>query len=132
VEAQWLMLQQDQADDFVIATGIQHSVRDFVNHAASCMGVELAWQGEGEEEHAVVSSSPEAHKGLQPGDVIVRVDPRYYRPAEVETLLGDASRARDKLGWSPRTTFEEMVEEMVESDLRSAREEALIHSTRQT
>jgi len=132
VEAQWLMLQQAEADDFVIATGIQHSVRDFVSHAANFVGVDLEWQGEGEQEHAVVTANPGEQEGFKTGDVVVRIDPRYYRPAEVETLLGDASRAREKLGWSPTTTFEEMVEEMVASDLRWAREEALIHSSRQS
>lgn len=109
VEMQWLMLQQDEPEDFVIATGIQYSVRDFVDAAASELDMTIEWQGEGVEE-----------TGSLDGKAIVRVDPRYFRPTEVETLLGDATKAREKLGWQPKITFGEMVAEMVREDLRSA------------
>ena len=130
VEAQWLMLQHDEPVDFVIASGKQYSVRDFVNHAAESMGLELEWAGSGPEERGIVARSENDDLEFRPGDTIVRVDPRYYRPAEVETLLGDASLARDKLGWVPRTSFEELVREMVQTDLRLAREESLIDRDR--
>jgi GDPmannose 4,6-dehydratase len=132
VEAQWLMLQQDKPDDFVIATGVQHSVREFVEHAVTCMGLSLAWEDDGEAEHAVVSDASREYPGIKVGDVIVRIDPRYYRPAEVDTLLGDASRARESLGWTPKISFEELVAEMVEYDLRAAGEESLIRTSRQS
>ena len=125
VEAQWLMLQQDEPEDFVIATGEQHSVRDFVNAAARCMGVELEWRGSGSDEYGVVAAAPEDCKA-KVGDKIVAVDRRYFRPAEVDTLLGDASKARDQLGWTPKTSFDELVAEMVEKDLERARRDALV------
>jgi GDPmannose 4,6-dehydratase len=125
VEMQWLMLQQQQPEDFVIATGIQYSVRDFVNAAAAELGMTLEWKGKGLEETATVVA-PGHHDGAKPGQVIVRVDPRYFRPAEVETLLGDASKAHAKLGWKPRTTFEQLVQEMVQSDLDATRKYALV------
>jgi GDPmannose 4,6-dehydratase len=112
VEAQWLMLQQPTPEDFVIATGEQHSVREFVEAVAEVLGFRVTWRGRGVEEEGI---NPETNK------VIVRVDPRYFRPAEVETLLGDAGKARKKLGWEPRTSFLELVREMAESDLRLAR-----------
>ena len=115
VEMQWLMLQQDEPEDFVIATGVQYSVRDFVDAAAKELGIEISWSGEGVEE-----------TGSSKGRVIVRVDPRYFRPTEVETLLGDASKAKTKLGWEPRTTFEELVSEMVREDLKSAERDELV------
>ena len=115
VEMQWLMLQQDEPEDFVIATGVQYSVRDFVNAAAQELDMKIEWQGEGVDE-----------TGSWDGKVIVRVDPRYFRPTEVETLLGDASRARDKLGWQPKITFEEMVAEMVREDLQSAERDEVV------
>lgn len=115
VEMQWLMLQQDQPEDFVIATGVQYSVRDFVNVAARELGLQIEWSGEGEAEIGSVDSRP-----------IVRVDPRYYRPTEVETLLGDASKARDQLGWTPKITFAELVAEMVREDLKSAERDELV------
>ncbi len=125
VEMQWLMLQQDQPDDFVIATGFQYSVRDFVNAAAAALGLGLSWQGHGLEETAIlVDAGP--YNGAKPGQAIVRVDPRYFRPTEVETLLGDASKAHAKLGWKPGTTFEELVKEMVQSDLDATRKYALV------
>lgn len=109
VEMQWLMLQQDQPEDFVIATGIQYSVRDFVNAAAKELDIQIRWEGRGEHE-----------KGFdQNGKCIVAVDPRYYRPAEVETLLGDATKAKEKLGWTPKITFENLVKEMICADLHA-------------
>jgi GDPmannose 4,6-dehydratase len=125
VEAQWLMLQQPQAEDFVIATGVQHSVREFVDAAASELGITLAWQGCGTEEHAVVSAAV-GDSASKIGQRIVAIDPRYHRPAEVETLLGDASKARDKLGWTARTPFADLVREMVQSDLKHAQRDALV------
>jgi GDPmannose 4,6-dehydratase len=115
VEAMWLILQQDQAKDYVVATGEQHSVREFVELAASFLGMSITWEGVGSEERGID----------QNGKVIVAVDPRYYRPTEVETLLGDATQAKRDLGWKPRTTFRELVKEMVETDLRSAEKDAL-------
>jgi GDPmannose 4,6-dehydratase len=125
VEMQWLMLQQEKPEDFVIATGIQYSVRDFVNATADELGMTLAWQGEGLKETAMVVD-PGPHGGPAPGQVIVRVDPRYFRPTEVETLLGDASKAHAKLGWKPATTFGQLVKEMVSSDLDATRKYALV------
>jgi GDPmannose 4,6-dehydratase len=125
VEMQWMMLQQDKPEDFVIATGIQYSVRDFVNAAAAELGLTLSWQGQGLEETASIADAG-PHRGAKPGQVIVRVDPRYFRPTEVETLLGDATKAHTKLGWKPRTTFAELVREMVQSDLDATRKYALV------
>lgn len=125
VEMQWLMLQQAQAEDYVIATGQQHSVRDFIEHAAAELGVRLQWQGSGIDEHGVVDTAP-ADSALRPGQRIVAVDPRYHRPAEVETLLGDASKARERLGWTPRISFGELVTEMMRSDLDLAHRDALV------
>jgi GDPmannose 4,6-dehydratase len=125
VEMQWMMLQQATPEDFVIATGQQHSVRDFVDHAARALGLQLSWVGKGVETCAFVEDAGE-HPGLRKGQVIVRVDPRYFRPAEVETLLGDASKAREKLGWEARTPFDTLVREMVSCDLAAARKYALI------
>ena len=116
VEMQWLMLQQEQPEDFVIATGVQHSVRDFVNAAAEELGIKLRWEGEGVDE-----------KGYDvEGKCIVAVDPRYFRPTEVEILLGDSTKARKKLGWAPKITFGELVAEMVREDLKSAERDELI------
>jgi GDPmannose 4,6-dehydratase len=125
VEMQWLMLQQDEPEDFVIATGVQYSVRDFVNAAATEMGILLHWQGEGEKECGIVDD-PGSHHGLVRGQVIVRVDPRYFRPTEVETLLGDASKAHRKLGWKSSTPFSQLVREMVQADLDATRKYALV------
>ncbi|SFH17761.1 GDPmannose 4,6-dehydratase [Nitrosospira sp. Nsp14] len=122
VEMQWLMLQQDQAEDFVIATGVQYSVRDFVNAAAEELDMHMNWSGEGIDEIGTVSSDP----GNQASGVIVRVDPRYFRPTEVETLLGDPSKAKEKLGWVPTTSFSELVREMVREDLKSAKRDELV------
>ena len=130
VHMQWLMLQQAQAEDFVIATGVQHSVREFVQRAAAELGVSVAFKGEGEQEigvvTAVVQTQGEQRAKCKPGDVIVRVDPRYFRPTEVETLLGDPAKAKAKLGWVPTTTFEELVREMVEADYTSAKRDSLV------
>lgn len=117
VEMQWLMLQQHQPEDFVIATGVQHSVRDFVTQAAAELGLAVTWEGQGIEE-----------RGLVDARCIVRVDPRYFRPTEVETLLGDASKARARLGWIPRTPFAELVAEMVREDLKSAERDELVRT----
>ena len=120
VEMQWLMLQQDHPEDFVIATGVQFSVRDFVNAAAKELGMAILWEGSGVDEvgYWLVEG--------QKGDAIVRVDPRYFRPTEVETLLGDPTRAHQKLGWKPKVTFQELVSEMVREDLRSAERDELV------
>ena len=115
VEMQWLMLQQEHPEDFVIATGEQHSVRDFVNAAATKLSMTISWRGKGVDEVGSVG-----------GKNIVKVDPRYFRPTEVETLLGDASKARKKLGWTPKISFEELVTEMVREDLKSAERDELI------
>ena len=116
VEMQWLMLQQDKAEDFVIATGVQYSVRQFVETAAKELGIQITWQGKELDEVGVD----------QNGKVIVRVDPRYFRPTEVETLLGDPTKAKEKLGWVPKTTFHELVAEMVREDLKSAERDELV------
>ena len=130
VAAQWLMLQHEEPLDFVIASGEQHSVRDFVNAAAAGMDLELEWQGSGQDECAVVAWSEREDLRFRAGDVVVQIDPRYYRPTEVETLLGDASKARELLGWIPSTSFEDLVDEMVTTDLRLASEEALLQRHR--
>ena len=128
VEMQWLMLQQEQAEDFVIATGKQYSVRDFVRLAAGELGIEIAFSGEAEGEIGTVSKLHSSQSRCRVGDVIVRVDPRYYRPTEVETLLGDPSKAAEKLGWRPRTSLEEMVGEMMRSDYNIALRDGLMNS----
>lgn len=125
VEMQWLMLQQEQAEDFVIATGVQHSVRDFVNFAAAELNVTLDWHGSGVDEYATIATAPE-ECAAKPGTKIVAVDPRYFRPAEVETLLGDPTKAREKLGWVPKTTFAELVQEMMAEDLKAARRDSMV------
>jgi GDPmannose 4,6-dehydratase len=127
VEMQWLMLQQDKPEDYVIATGMQYSVRDFVNAAAGELGMTLAWSGKGVEETAIVVD-PGPHEGAARGQVVVSVDPRYFRPTEVETLLGDPRKAHEKLGWKPATSFNELVREMVQSDLNASRKYALVRS----
>ncbi|MGY6214907.1 GDP-mannose 4,6-dehydratase [Methylolobus aquaticus] len=125
VEMQWLMLQQTQPEDFVIATGVQYSVRNFVDAAAAELGVELDWAGEGENAHGIVAKAS-GDTPLKPGQVVVRVDPRYFRPTEVETLLGDPAKAREKLGWTPQISFPELVAEMMREDLKSARRDSLV------
>lgn len=125
VEMQWLMLQQDQPDDFVIATGEQHSVREFVERAGAELDIGIAWQGEGVDEVGKVTRVPDG-SALREGQTIVAVDPRYFRPAEVETLLGDPTKAKERLGWTPKISFEELVREMVAGDLSIARRDALV------
>ena len=126
VKMQWLMLQQDTPEDFVIATGIQYSVRQFVEATAGVLGIKIKWEGAKEQEVGIVESVSDQCKSLKPGDVIVKVDPRYYRPTEVETLLGDPSKAKEKLGWVPEISFEEMVKEMTENDLNIAKRDSLL------
>ena len=126
VEMQWLMLQQDKAEDFVIATGVQYSVRQFVSFAAAELGVEVKFEGDGVSEVGVVASVTGDKAKVKVGDVIVRVDPRYFRPTEVETLLGDPTKAREKLGWTPKTTLAELVAEMVNADYTAAKRDALV------
>jgi len=126
VVAQWLMLQQEQPDDFVIATGKQYSVRDFVVAAAAELGITLRWEGVGVDEIGIVVSVDRADSPLKAGQTIVKVDPRYFRPTEVETLLGDPTKAKTVLGWEPKITFAEMVAEMVRSDLDTARRDSLV------
>jgi GDPmannose 4,6-dehydratase len=130
VRMQWMMLQQDHAEDFVIATGKQISVREFVAMTAREAGITLEFTGTGVAEIATVVSVTDASKApaMKVGDVIVRVDPRYFRPAEVETLLGDPAKAKEKLGWEPEITVEEMCAEMVASDLDTAKQHALLKS----
>ncbi|MBT9247641.1 GDP-mannose 4,6-dehydratase (plasmid) [Gemmobacter fulvus] len=124
VRMQWLMLQQDAPEDFVIATGVQHSVRDFVTWAATDLGVTLRFEGNGVEEVAVAESvTGDLAPGIRASDVVLRIDPRYFRPAEVNTLLGNPAKARAKLGWSPQITAREMCAEMVAADLMLARQE---------
>jgi len=126
VEMQWLMLQQEQPEDFVIATGVQYSVRQFVEFAAKEVGVTLTFEGEGVNEIGVVSKVEGDLARCRVGEVIVRVDPRYFRPTEVETLLGDPSKAKAKLGWVPTTTLPELVKEMMLADYTAARRDNLI------
>ncbi len=126
VEMQWLMLQQEVADDFVIATGVQYSVRQFVDFAAQELGITLAWTGANAEEIGTVAGITGKEAKCKVGDVIVKVDPRYYRPTEVETLLGDPTKAKVKLGWVPKTTLQELVVEMVQADYTSAKRDALV------
>jgi len=126
VEMQWLMLQQEQAEDFVIATGEQHSVRDFVDAAAKELGMEIRWEGEGVDEKGYWLNRHSDSNQQSIDNLIVSVDPRYFRPTEVETLLGDPKNAREKLGWYPKTTFEELVAEMVREDLKEAQKDDLI------
>ncbi len=129
VEMQWLMMQQEQAEDYVIATGRQYSVRHFVEVAARELGIEIAWQGSGVNEYGIISSMiGEKCAGASVGQTIVAVDPQYFRPTEVETLLGDAGKARERLGWTPQTSFEAMVQEMVAHDLDTARRLKLLRS----
>lgn len=133
VEMQWLMLQQDGPEDYVIATGEQHSVREFVEYAARELGFNIQWKGSGVNEVGIVAGQKRGKRKeereddkLKMGDVIIKVDPRYFRPTEVDALLGDASKAREKLGWSPKITFNELIKEMVAEDLDLARRDAMI------
>ncbi len=137
VEVQWLMMQQDQPEDFVIATGLQYSVRDFVNAAAEELGMKIRWAGKGKDEIGYLATPPQNPIACAPSppegegwgegeNPIVRVDPRYFRPTEVETLLGDATKAREKLGWTPKVSFQELVAEMVREDLKAAERDELV------
>lgn len=127
VRMQWMMLQQDEPDDFVIATGVQYSVREFIVWSARELGIELEFEGKGVDERGIVAAvSGDKAPEVKVGDVIVRVDPRYFRPAEVETLLGDPTKAKDKLGWVTEITAQEMCSEMVAEDLKAARRYALL------
>jgi GDPmannose 4,6-dehydratase len=124
---QWMMLQQDKPEDFVIATGVQYSVRQFIQWSAEELGITLKFEGTGVDEVAMVESiSGDKCPALKPGQVIMRVDPRYFRPTEVETLLGDPAKAKEKLGWVPEITVQEMCREMVAHDLAEARRMALL------
>ncbi len=126
VDMQWRMLQQEQPEDFVIATGVQYSVRDFVRAAAAELGITVRFEGSGVDEVGIVDHVDSREMRLEAGQVILRVDPRYFRPAEVETLLGDASKAQEKLGWKPATSFQALVKEMVRADYQAARRDALV------
>lgn len=127
VRMQWMMLQQDSPDDFVIATGLQYSVRDFINWSATELGITLRFEGKGVDEIAIVAAiSGDSASALSIGDIILRIDPRYFRPAEVETLLGDPTKAKEILGWTPEITAQEMCAEMVQEDLKSAKRYALL------
>jgi GDPmannose 4,6-dehydratase len=126
VRMQWMMLQQESAEDFVISTGRQNSVRDFVVMAAREIGVELEFSGKGKEEIGTVTNVGEQIPGIKKGDIIVRVDPLYYRPAEVEELLGDPAKAKAKLGWVPEITVEQMITEMMATDMEKAKQHALL------
>ncbi len=124
IEMQWLMLQQNEAEDFCIATGEQYSVRDFVNAACEEIGINIRWQGDGIDEIGIWTN-PHSEKGESAEKTIIAIDPRYFRPTEVESLLGDASKAKEKLGWTPKTTFKELVAEMAITDLREAKRDQL-------
>ena len=129
VRMQWMMLQQDSPDDFVIASGEQRSVREFVILSARKLGIELKFEGDGVDEIGIVSSvSGESAEMVNEGQVIVRVNPRYFRPTEVEELLGDPTKAREKLGWEPEISLEEMCEEMVSNDLQESKRSRLLIS----
>ena len=130
VEMQWLMLQQDKPEDFVIATGVQHSVRDFVNAAAAELGIQLRWEGTGLQEKGIVDNillreTEQQIPRIAPGNVIVCVDPRYFRPTEVDSLLGDPTKAESLLGWKPQTSFKSLVSEMMHADFEEAKRDVL-------
>jgi len=125
VEAQWMILQQERPDDYVIATGEQYSVRDFIEHAVENLGIKIGWEGSGIDEIGRVIENDD-DSGPQAGDIIVRIDARYFRPTEVETLLGDASKARKELGWQPRISFGQLVKEMINEDLEIAQRDAIV------
>jgi GDPmannose 4,6-dehydratase len=132
VEMQWLMLQQEKPDDFVIASGMQHSVRDFVERAAGELGINLRWEGEGVDEVGIVDSFAASQSPvgdilkIHEGQIIIKIDPRYFRPTEVESLLGDASKAKRELGWEPKISFDALVKEMVLADLEVSKRDALV------
>ena len=128
VEMQWLMLQQDSPEDYVIATGEQYSVRQFIEWSAKEVGLKISFKGNGVNEEGVVEKvSPDADTNIKEGDVIVKVDPRYFRPAEVDSLLGDSSKAKQKLGWQPKTSVKKMCSEMIAEDLKTARKNAFLN-----
>ena len=127
VRMQWLMMQQEQPEDFVIATGVQYSVRQFIGMSALELGISISWEGTGVEEKGIVDGiNGNNAPGLKVGQIIVAIDPRYFRPAEVETLLGDPSKAKEKLGWVPQITLQEMIKEMVACDYDEAKKHALL------
>jgi len=127
VRMQWLMLQQQAPEDFVIATGVQVSVRDFITRSAARLGIALRFEGHGVDEVGVVTAvAGDAAPAVRPGDIVVRIDPRYFRPTEVETLLGDPGKAREKLGWTAQISLDQLIEEMVSGDLETARQHALL------
>jgi GDPmannose 4,6-dehydratase len=127
VRMQWMMLQQEQPEDFVIATGVQYTVRQFIEWSALELGITLSFEGEGVNEKAIVANiSGDKSPALKAGDVVMQIDPRYFRPTEVETLLGDPTKAKEKLGWIPEITAQEMCKEMITSDLMAAKQHALL------
>jgi GDPmannose 4,6-dehydratase len=125
VEAQWLILQHEEPDDFVIATGEQHSVREFCELAFKEAGIELEWKGSGIDEKGIIKSAESSLSHLKPGAVLVEIDPRYFRPTEVDTLLGNPSKAKRILGWESKTVFQDIVKEMVEADLMIAKRDQM-------
>lgn len=132
VRMQWLMLQQETPEDFVIASGKQYSVREFVNRATAQLGIKMRWEGQGVDEIGIVDAidvndATRVCPAIKEGQIIVRIDPRYYRPTEVETLLGDATKAREKLGWEPEISFDELIKEMVHADLLEARQRKMVN-----
>ena len=129
VKMQWMMLQQDEPQDFVIATGVQHSVREFIAWSASELGIMLRFEGSGIDEVAIVEKITGAdNPGVKVGDVVVKIDPRYFRPTEVESLLGDSSKAKELLGWTPEISAQEMCSEMVRADLVEAKKVAFLEA----
>ena len=127
VRMQWLMLQQDRPEDFVIATGVQFTVREFIARSAKQLGISLKFEGNAENEKAIVAAiDGDKAPALKVDDVIIQIDPRYYRPTEVETLLGDPTKAKEKLGWVPEITIDQMIVEMVANDLNRAKQHALL------
>jgi GDPmannose 4,6-dehydratase len=127
VRMQWMMLQQDKPDDFVIATGEQYSVRDFIKMSSNHLGIKLKFEGSGLDEIAIVDSiTGDNAPALKSGDIIMKIDQKYYRPAEVETLLGDPTKAKEKLGWTPKISTKDMCEEMIEEDLKVAKKNAFL------
>jgi GDPmannose 4,6-dehydratase len=124
---QWMMLQQDKPDDFVIATGVQYTVRQFIEWSGAELGISLKFEGEGVNEKAIGAKiTGDKAPALKVGDVVMQIDPRYFRPTEVETLLGDPTKAKEKLGWVPEITVQEMCKEMVATDLQEAKQHALL------
>jgi GDPmannose 4,6-dehydratase len=127
VRMQWLMLQQERPEDYVIATGVQFTVREFITRSAKQLGITLKFEGIAENEKAIVAAiDGDKAPALKAGDVIMQIDPRYYRPTEVETLLGDPTKAKEKLGWVPEITLDQMIVEMVANDLEKAKQHALL------